>query len=234
MAEPSAHANPAPESVTATFETIAELRAVLLPVMKAVTAAVGQHCEVVLHDLSGRDLSHSIDAIENGHVTGRSVGGPSTNLGFDVLSNESAEHDSFGYLGQTSNGRQLHCSSVYYRNSAGSVIGALCVNIDLTALQNAKTILNSLLPMPPADTSPKEVFGADISTVLDSMIEAGIDAVGKGPAMMDKADRVAVLRYLETRGAFAVKRSVEHVARRLGVSRVTAYGYLEELRGNRA
>ena len=31
----------------------------------------GSNCEVVVHDLQGKDIEHSIIAIENGHVTGR-------------------------------------------------------------------------------------------------------------------------------------------------------------------
>ena len=38
----------------------------------------GSNCEVVVHDLQGKDIEHSIIAIENGHVTGRRIGdGPS-------------------------------------------------------------------------------------------------------------------------------------------------------------
>nr|BFF18102.1 hypothetical protein GCM10025730_16230 [Promicromonospora thailandica] len=62
------------------------------------------------------------------------------------------------------------------------------------------------------------------------MIGDAIAAVGRPVAMMGKGDRVAVLRALDARGAFHVKRSVETVAKRLGISRVTAYAYLDQLR----
>ena len=35
---------------------------------------------------------------------------------------------------------------------------------------------------------------------------------------------------LEDRGAFHIKRAAEKISARLGVSRVTAYGYLDEVR----
>jgi predicted transcriptional regulator YheO len=47
---------------------------------------------------------------------------------------------------------------------------------------------------------------------------------------MTKADRIEVLRLLEDRGAFHIKRAAEKVSARLGVSRVTTYGYLDEVR----
>jgi len=214
-----------------TVETIEELEALLAPAMKAIATAAGPHCEVVLHDLSSRhvDLRHTIRAIENPQVTGRSVGGPSTNLGLEVLRDEAADHNAFGYRGQTEDGRQLHCSSIYYRNAAGHVIGALCVNVDLTPLQHMQALVGSLLPATSGGRA-KETHAPDIATVLDTLFESAVDAVGKPVSMMDRADRMDVLATLDQQGAFEIRRSVEMVSRRLGISKVTAYAYLDELR----
>ncbi len=213
------------------FDSIEAAYAVLGPVMHAIVTAAGSHCEVVLHDLSSGDLRHSIHAIENGHVSGRDVGGPSTNLGIEVLNDQLTDHSSYGYRGQTADGRELHSSSVYFRNSAGEVIAALCINVDLTPLQAARSVLESLFPGDPdGDTDPREMVSPDIETILDSMIAEAITAVGKVPSLMDKPDRVEVFRLLESRGAFNIKRAVDNAAKRLGISRVTAYGYLDDVR----
>lgn len=214
----------------ATFEDIESLYAVVGPVMRAIATAAGPACEVVLHDLSRRDLQHTIYAIENGHVTGRSVGGPSTSLGLEVRQNEEADHDKFGYGGRTPDGRELHCSSTYYRNAAGHVIAAFCINIDLTGVQHAQAAIAALLPAPPQVPSGDEIIAPDIRTVLDSMLDDAIASVGKPTALMDKSDRVEVFRLLESRGAFHIKRAVDQTAKRLGISKVTAYGYLEQVR----
>lgn len=218
------------------FESIEAAYSVLEPVMRAVASAVGDHCEVVLHDLSQRDLNHTIYAIVNGHVTGRKVGGPSTNLGLEVMRDEAAEHDEFGYSGRTTDGRELHSSSVYYRDESGRIIAALCINIDLTPLQTAQNVLSALLP--PSPSAPpgerdRELHTHDISSLLDTMMADAISAVGRPVAMMDKSDRIAVLRTLDELGAFHVKRSVETVAKRLGISKVTAYAYLDQMRSGR-
>jgi len=210
-------------------DSIETLAAMLKPVMRAIATAVGSHCEVVLHDLREHEMERTIVAIENGHVTGRSVGGPSTNLGLEVLNAESEDHNRFGYPGRTSGGRDLNCSSIYFRDRSGKVIASLCINVDLTALQTARTVLDDLLPR--RQSQPvSEVIAPDITTVLDDMIETAIDQVGKPVALLGKPERVEVLRYLEERGAFFVKRSVERTARRLSISKVTAYGYLDEIR----
>lgn len=232
MASQSVRVTGGDAAVPGTVETIEELQALLAPVMRAIATAVGPHCEVVLHDLSSRhvDLRHTIRAIENPQVTGRSVGGPSTNLGLQVLRDEAADHNAFGYRGQTEDGRQLHCSSVYYRNAAGHIIGALCVNVDITPLQHAQALIGSLLPATGADTRAKETHAPDIATVFDALFESAVDAVGKPVSMMDRADRMDVLATLDQQGAFEIRRSVELVSRRLGISKVTAYAYLDELR----
>ncbi len=214
------------------FDSIEELAATVAPLMQAIASALGPHCEVVLHDLAPRDLAHSIFAIVNGHVSGRAVGGPSTNLGIDALRDDAADHDDFGYRGRTADGRELRSSSVYFRDAEGLILAALCINVDLTPLQHAQAAVAALLPAPePTEIVPeKELVGSDIGAVLDGMIEAAIAAVGKAPALMGKPDRIATLRILDQRGAFAVKRSVDQVAARLGISRVTAYNYLDEIR----
>jgi predicted transcriptional regulator YheO len=215
------------------FESIEEAWSVLEPVMRAVASAVGDHCEVVLHDLSQRDLNHTIYAIVNGHVTGRKVGGPSTNLGLEVMRDEDAEHDEFGYSGRTTDGRELHSSSVYYRDESGRIIAALCVNIDLTPLQTAQNVLSALLPSAAPEKRDRELHTPDIASLLDTMIADAVSAVGRPVAMMDKSHRIAVLRTLDDLGAFHVKRSVETVAKRLGISKVTAYAYLDQMRSER-
>jgi predicted transcriptional regulator YheO len=216
----------------AVFADIEDAHRTLAPLMTAIAAAVGDHCEVVLHNLTAGDLEHSVYAIVNGHVSGRGVGGPSTNLGLEVLHDETADHNAFGYRARTHDGRDLLSSSVYYRNPEGRIIAAFCINIDLTPMQRAADLVASLVPAPraAADAAPQELVGQDVSSVLDEMITDAIAMVGKSPSSMSKADRIEVLRLLETRGAFHIKRAADKVSSRLGVSRVTVYGYLDEVR----
>lgn len=214
------------------FADIEEVHRALAPVMEAIAAVGGVHCEVVLHDLADGDLKHSVHAIINGHVSGRSVGGPSTNLGAEVLHDQSRDHDAFGYRARTADGRELISSSVYYRDHEGRIIAALCINRDLSPLRGAMDALAGLLPTPADELAeqPHELVVPNVSDVLDDMIDEAVGAIGRPVASMTKADRIEVLRLLEGRGAFHIKRAAERVSARLGVSRVTTYGYLDEVR----
>ena len=234
MTSPTPHSLVSSLDTEARFDTIDELHRFLRPTMRAIAEAVGPHCEVVLHDLTSRELDHTIHDIINGHVTGRSIGGPSTNLGIDVMKDRRANHDSFGYRARTVDGRELHSSSVYFHNFAGDIIASLCINVDLTPLQAAVSQLNGMLPQSSsaAQDAAQEVVGPDISSVLDDLIDGAVAAVGKLPSTMVKADRVRVMRILEERGAFHIKRAVDQIAKTLGISRVTAYNYLDEIRNS--
>jgi len=218
-----------------TFEQLEELVA---PIMKAVTSAVGATCEVVLHNLSRGQLDSSIALIENGFVTGRSVGGPSTNLGLPLAAGAvtAEEAQSLGYRAHTSDGRELRCSSIYFQDKSGHLLGALCINVDLTPSQLIQQGLNLLTVPTPSSGSDEgkgsdvEFFATDVDNLLENMLEAAIDMVGVPTPMMTKNDRVRVFEQLERKGAFVVKHAVSKTAKRLGVSRVSAYSYLDEVR----
>ncbi len=147
------------------------------------------------------------------------------------MEDRKADHDAFGYRGHTSDGRELRCSSVYFRNRAGDIIAALCINVDLSAVQQARALLDALLPAPTAvPAAPDEFFGRDLVTVMDAMVAEAIRETGKPVALLTRDDRIGVLARLDERGATRMRKSVETIAQRLGISRVTAYAYLDEAR----
>jgi predicted transcriptional regulator YheO len=217
------------------FQSAAEAQAALEPLMRAIAAAAGPRCEVVLHDLSAPspNLGRTIIAIENGHVSGRKVGGPSTNLGFEVVADQDKEHDSFGYRGFTHDGRELRSSSIYFRDRGGRIVAALCVNCDISSIKMVKALIASLEPdmvSGETETESIETVGPDIDNVVDSMISRAIAETGRPVAAMSRADKINVVRTLRSKGVTEVTNSMSLIARRLGVSRSTAYQYLDESR----
>lgn len=215
-----------------TYESAEEVLQLYRPLLPALAAAAGPSVEVVLHNLDGNDvdLGHTIVAIENGHVTGRAVGGPSTSLGLDVLRDRQKNHDAFGYTASTSDGRELRCSSIYFHNREGDIVASLCINVDVSPLRQARNLLDALLPATAVETTPTEHFGTDLVSVMDAMITEAIRDIGRPVEAMSRDDKISVLERLDQRGATQMRKSVEAIAKRLGISRVTAYNYLEEAR----
>ncbi|MGW0812269.1 helix-turn-helix transcriptional regulator [Streptomyces viridiviolaceus] len=204
--------------------------AAFTPVVDGIAATFGPVCEVVLHDY--RRPEGSVIAVA-GSVTGRTVGGAMSEIGMRVLARGDQADDELNYVTRTATGTLVKSSTIVLRDSTGAVFGALCVNLDVTAADRAAALLGALAGTPgaavPADP-PTTAFGDDIDTVVDAIVDAHPLRRDRNWAELDRARRLELFRDLDARGVFAVRRSVEQVAARLGISRASAYNYLSRAR----
>jgi predicted transcriptional regulator YheO len=213
--------------------------------MKGLTTLFGPNVELVLHDLKNQPYDSSIIAIDNGHVTGRKVGDCGTNLGLAVLRGSAAtgddghpDHpmeDQYNYVSQTDNGRVLRSSSVYIHDDSGVVVGALCINFDISDLMVAERSIGQICQNPfHADSSVnhelREVFARNVGELLDSLIQEVQQMINKPVSFMTREDKFRALKYLDERGAFLIKKSGDKVARYFDISKYTMYSYLESIR----
>jgi class 3 adenylate cyclase len=90
--------------------------------------------EILLHDLV--NPAHSIVAIENGVVTGRSLGDGTTKLVLDLKTRGYNNQDKLNYELEIG-GRKFKCTTIpIYRPEYG-LVGAICINIDARFLREA-------------------------------------------------------------------------------------------------
>lgn len=191
----------------------------------ALAAAVGSMCEVVLHDFSNRE--HSIIAIENGHVTGRKVGDSFGIFGLQVL-HDSPKEDLINYRTTTKDGKQLRSSSIFLREENGEMFGAICVNLDITQILKTQKLFVDLTSTPKGAID--EGFETSVDEALDLLIRDAIRATGKEISAMGREDKIHVISYLESKGAFLIRYSIDRVAQSLNISKFTVYNYLEEVK----
>jgi predicted transcriptional regulator YheO len=187
--------------------------------------AVGSICEVVVHDFN--DPERSIVAIENSHITGRKVGDPLDALGLQVLRCPPGK-DPINYRTTTKDGKILRSSSILLRDEHGEVLGAICVNLDITALLKTQELFNEIAA--PAETSIEEGFEHNIGEILELLVKEAIRSTGKDIPEMEREDKVAVIAHLDSKGAFLIRYSIDRVAQALNISKFTVYNYLEELK----
>ncbi len=192
---------------------------------KGLGQTIGKFCEIVVHDFSCPESS--IIAITNGSLTGRKVGDTLDALGFQLLKNHPAS-DLLNYRTKTKEGKELRSSSIFLRDEKGHIFGALCMNIDVSALSKAQEWIQEALGS--AITTIDERFECSVDEVLETLIQNAISNIGKKPSEMSREDKVAVVAYLETKGAFLIRYSVERVAELLGMTKYTIYNYLDEIR----
>ncbi|MFE2216089.1 transcriptional regulator [Streptomyces canus] len=199
--------------------------AVLTSVVDGIAATFGPVCEVVLHDY--RRPENSVVAIA-GSVTGRRVGGAMSEIGLRMVARGDEAADELNYVTRTDAGKLVKSSTMLLRDSSGAVFGALCVNVDVTAASEVHALLGALAGTGTApEEPPVTTFGDDIDSVVDVMLDAHRH---QSWALLDRAGRLDLFRSLDERGVFAVRRAIEQVAGRLGISRASAYSYLSQSR----
>jgi predicted transcriptional regulator YheO len=205
----------------------------LVPVAKMLAQTFGPDCEVVLHDLSRPQASRVL--IENAQVTGRQVGTPIGDLVVRVLRSPRFHDDMLAnYATKAGDGRTLKSSTAIIRDEHGRAVGALCLNIDIGRYAEAAAALQDLLRLedPEApDDREVEVRDETVWDVVDRIIGQVIDSYGPNVETLDRNQKVEIVRFLYEKGVFLIKGGVEHVARKLGVSRFSVYNYVDEVRG---
>lgn len=192
---------------------------------KCIAEQFGPNCEVVLHDLT-RPFESTIVAIWNGHVTGRGLGDGGTDAGLKILKGTAQPEDAYCYINSTSNGQILRSSSKYFKDKDGRVMGSLCINFDITDMLRGQEAI-SYLTNYGSNPHNKEVFTSNIDDLLDELIEDAVNITGKEVEQLSKEEKVEVVKYLDDKGAFLIKKSAERVADFLGISRFTIYNYLK-------
>jgi predicted transcriptional regulator YheO len=196
-------------------------------IIEPLTRSLGAHCEIVLHDY--RIPDHSVVAVA-GKVTERRVGSAMSEIGLSILAEGSAAQDRLNYLTKAPNGRVINSSTIVLRDENRKIFGALCINMDVTDLRHAATILDALIG---DHAEPKPTtFADDIHDVIDATLRDVLG--GRFPATLRRNDRLEIIRALDVRGVFNIKRAMGQVAAALGVSRATAYSCLQIIRAGTA
>ena len=204
-----------------------------LPLLESVSAGIvemfGRNCEVVVHDFS-RAEGGSIVAIA-GEVTGRHVGGSLSKIGLGIRALGDDADDSYVYVMRLPDGRIVRSSTIVLRN-LGRVVGALCINYDITAFDGVAVALADFQAQKSSVAASAEpvTFGDDVAQVLEDIILEETRAMGLSQKPRHKTDRQELLRRLKRKGAFTLQRAAPQVAEHLGVSRATVYTDLQVIR----
>ena len=186
---------------------------------------LGRNTEIVLHDYA-EGYEHTIVDIRNGHITGRQIGGPGSNLGLEVLSGTTENGDKYNYITQLPDGRYLRSSSLYIRDEKGTAIGCLCINTDISETLRMEQFLKEMNRCD-LSQSEDEIFVTDVNQLLDCIIRKTQENIGKLPEDMNREDKIEFVRQLNQKGAFLITKSGERVQEYLGISKYTLYHYLD-------
>lgn len=210
-----------------------------IPLVKFMGEICGKNYEIILHDVSTPE--RSVIAACNGHLSGRRVGDPMTELAKDLIRTGAyAEHDFVAnYEGRTRGGKRF-VSSTYFIKEKGELVGLICVNHDVEdffALSEHLTNLIQAFSLPVEGQHPTaytENLDDSISELSSSLIHSTVLSYHIPLEAMRPADKLEIVRTLEAQGVFATKGSVGQAARELHISEPTVYRYLQKIRSGKA
>ncbi|OLP63723.1 hypothetical protein BACPU_29440 [Bacillus pumilus] len=203
-----------------------------IPIAKTIAHMFGPSCEVVIHDLT--QPQSSVIFTINQHVTGRAIGQSFDHLVKQVLlSDEFREDYLAGYEVNTKDARTIKASTTLLRDDKQQVIGALCINYDMSAVSHVKELIDQLVPglskgMPNNPSTESQDSMQSVDEIANRLIEQ-IISHQKG-SLKKRQDKIELIRFMDEKGIFLMKGSVDKVAERLGISKVTVYSYLDELK----
>jgi len=101
----------------------------------------------------------------------------------------------------------------------------LVAEVDSSPFVRAARLLATLAD--PEGTN-HEAATEHLGTTVGRMLDTAESELGVRASEMSRGQKQQVVKELDERGAFLIKKSVEQVAQRLGVSRFTIYNYLDQ------
>lgn len=189
----------------------------------------GPGCEVVLHDATNPE--HSLVAIRNS-ISGRQVGASLTDLAQELQEKGMYTDASYltNYQGK-SRGRDF-LSSTYYIKNGNRLIGLLCVNKDMSSVQELNHAVQSLLGRFNLNAAAESEFSENLDTPVESMVHNRIADIiaqsGISPTRMSLDEKARIVHRLNDEGLMSVKGAAAEIAEQLSVSVPTVYRYLNK------
>lgn len=198
-----------------------------IPIADYIAAINGPHCEAVIHDL--RDLDHSLYYITSPSLTNRPLGSGLTEYARRLLENRTDLHQNYvvNYTGASLDPGRVFRSSTFFIRDGGEPVGLLCVNVDVSALLQARTALEDAIGLEAAQLGgTSEIFASS----PDELIEAAVKEVlsGEKSGRLTVSGKRTAARRLKQQGLFQVRGTLTAFAKRIGVSEQTVYRYIRD------
>ncbi|MCK2004518.1 helix-turn-helix transcriptional regulator [[Brevibacterium] frigoritolerans] len=212
------------------MEEIKKVLESFIPIAKSTAKMFGSNCEVVIHDLTNPQASVMFTV--NNHVTGREIGQSFDHLVKTVLQSEEFKEDYLaGYTFVTEDKRTIRSSTSLIRDSKQKVIGAFCINFDVEALNQMQQFMNTFLSTQ-VEVQENETKADDDIENVEGIVDQLIQQIIQNSVhpVMKRHEKIELIRFMDEKGIFLMKGSVEKVASLLGISKVTVYSYLDEIK----
>lgn len=191
---------------------------------------MGENTEVVLHDMT--DWHHSVVAIRNGHISGRKVGDPITEINLKIIRSEI--HKKVPFMnndpGKFKKKETIKSASWFIKDENEALIGMICINSDNHELIAARDLLNKMITPPIVEKEEKEKGPEKINIDVKELVDNNLNHISqdllKKLKILSKEEKVELVGKLDKMGTFSVKGTIWYLANCMGVSVPTLYRYI--------
>lgn len=191
------------------------------PVAQAIAQLLYPHAEVVVHNLK----TGTIEAIYNS-FSKRSIGDESL---IEELEDYSALPDVFpNYSKLNWDGRRMKCSTATLKNKAGTPVGLLCINLDVSKWEEFRHLLEQWSNIESFNRKPELLFKEDWREKINLYVADYLQKENTTLKVLGKEKKRDLIKELHQKGAFKVKNAATYVADVLNLSRATIYNYLKD------
>ncbi len=197
----------------------------ITPMARAIESLFFPYVEIVLHDLT----KNKIATIFN-NFSKRNIGDDSL---LDAAELEAIHEGSSDVIGPYEkinwDGRRLKSVSVILRNEDSKQIGLLCINLDVSHIQECHQMLDLFLNPKSLISQPASLFKEDWQERINKYVHATLRKRGKTLKSLSRADKRELVQQLERKGAFKGKNTASYIGKLLGISRATVYNCISHV-----
>ncbi|EUC52455.1 helix-turn-helix transcriptional regulator [Mogibacterium timidum] len=205
---------------------------ILAQVASGIAKVLGDDTEVVLHDLTKREIVF----MHNSKITGRERNYRINPTVYDVISNlADGEGHLIGYASKSAQGKKLRASHFMFMDEDNNPAAMICINQDPSRIQEIISYLSESIKI--RDVDETAVNDTSYSFNDEDYIQNIMkDAIIKSVKQLDpgyintKEGKLMLLRKFKFQGVFSVKEAVPFICETLSISQATLYNYLREIR----
>jgi len=171
----------------------------------------GENCEVIIHDLT--QLDASVVKIVNGHLSGRQVGAPISEV---------------TYFAKNKRGEAFKASISAILGEKHQIIGLFCINYYLNT--PLLSFMQTFTPITKIESENiSETFVENTEELMLNALEDAKKTVYSNLTISSSNKNKEIISLLYQKGIFNLKDSVITIANHLGISKNTVYMHIRNM-----
>ncbi len=192
------------------------------PLAEGIAALLFPFAEVVVHDLESQTIVHIVNSLSRREV------GDATAL--DDIDFDASESVIGPYEKRNWDGSRMRAISVLIRDDAGRPIGVACVNLTISAFEQARQTLELFVRGVQVAPQPEKLFRDDWQERILTFLHPWLAERRLTLGNLTREQKRELVLALHRHGAFEGRSAADYVARLLDMGRATVFKHLKTVR----